>query len=108
MTKISWMRAWLGVELDPVSWKEKLASGIGGLISVFLVAIISRQFLHLTGAMVLIASMGASAVLLFGVPHGQLSQPWPVIAGHGFSAFIGVMCARHISSMALAGACAVG
>ncbi len=41
-----------------------------------------------------IASMGASAVLLFAVPHGQLSQPWPVLAGHVFSAAIGVLCAR--------------
>jgi CBS-domain-containing membrane protein len=46
--------------------------------------------------------------LLFAVPHGQLSQPWPVLAGHGFSAAIGVFCARNISDPALAAACAVG
>ena len=54
-----------------------------------------------------VASMGASAVLLFAVPHGQLSQPWPVMAGHGFAALIGVCCARWISCPQLAGACAV-
>ena len=52
--------------------------------------------------------MGASAVLLFAVPHGALSQPWPVLGGHLLSAVIGVICARSIDSPALAAACAVG
>ena len=52
--------------------------------------------------------MGASAVLLFAVPHGQLSQPWPVAVGHVFSAVIGVTCARLIPYTPLAAACAVG
>jgi CBS-domain-containing membrane protein len=56
----------------------------------------------------LIASMGASAVLLFAVPHGQLSQPWPVFAGQIFSAAIGVTCAKLIPYTPLAAACAVG
>ena len=33
-----------------------------------------------------------SAVLLFAVPHGQLSQPWALIGGHLISAAIGVTC----------------
>lgn len=56
----------------------------------------------------LIASMGASAVLLFAVPHGQLSQPWPVLMGHGVAALIGVTCAQRISNAEIAGALAVG
>lgn len=55
----------------------------------------------------LIASMGASAVLLFAVPHGQLSQPWPVLAGHGISALVGVTCARLIGDVPLAAALSV-
>ncbi|RYD24025.1 MAG: hypothetical protein EOP87_26260, partial [Verrucomicrobiaceae bacterium] len=54
-----------------------------------------------------IASMGASAVLLFAVPHGQLSQPWPVFAGHVLSALIGVTCAHFIRGPELAAAFAV-
>ena len=57
--------------------------------------------------------MGASAVLLFAVllfavPHGALSQPWPLVVGHVASAVIGVTCARFISSTELAAAVAVG
>lgn len=108
MRQMLWLKSWFGVELDPVSFKEKCVSGLGGLLAIFLVIHVSQSALHLAGASLLIASMGASAVLLFAVPHGQLSQPWPVIAGHGFSALIGIFCARHLSYPPLAAACAVG
>lgn len=108
MRQMLWVKGWLGIELDPVSWKEKLVSGLGGLVSIFLVAVVCHHVLHVTGAAILIASMGGSAVLLFAVPHGALSQPWPLIAGHGISALIGVFCAQHISYMPLAAAAAVG
>src|SRR4028119_1976757 len=94
-------RKWIGVELDPVSWTEKLVSVIGGVLSILLIVAISQHALHLTGSSMLIASMGASAVLLFAVPHGQLSQPWPVMGGHGFGALIGVICAKYIPSTPL-------
>lgn len=102
------IRNWIGVELDPVSWTEKLVSVFGGVLSILLIVAISQHALHLTGSSMLIASMGASAVLLFAVPHGQLSQPWPVFAGHLFSAVIGVTCAKLIPYPPLAAACAVG
>ena len=102
------LKAWMGVELDPVSPKEKFVSIVGGLLSIFLVIIISRTAFHAQGSAMIIASMGASAVLLFAVPHGSLSQPWPVLAGHIFSALIGVTCSKFIPNREIAGACAVG
>ncbi|MEN3943227.1 HPP family protein [Prosthecobacter sp. SYSU 5D2] len=105
------MHTWkerIGLELSEVSAKEKLISTVGGVLSIFTLILFGRWGLDGTGGTCVIASMGATAVLLFSVPHGQLSQPWPVIAGHGFSAIIGVLCARYISHQALAGACAVG
>jgi CBS-domain-containing membrane protein len=50
----------------------------------------------------MIASIGASAVLLFTVPHGALSQPWPLIAGHLTSALIGVTCFKLFADTFLA------
>jgi CBS domain-containing membrane protein len=102
------LQQWLGVEIDAVSNKEKFISMFGGLVSMVLIVAISQNLLHFNGASMLIASMGASAVLLFAVPHGQLSQPWPVIAGHLFSAFIGVSCAKFIPIVPLAAGCEVG
>ncbi|NVK42008.1 MAG: HPP family protein [Oceanospirillaceae bacterium] len=54
-----------------------------------------------------LGSMGATAVLLFAVPHGALSQPWAVVGGHLLSALIGVSCARLIGPPELAAATAV-
>jgi CBS-domain-containing membrane protein len=102
------LRAWLGVELDEVSWAEKAVSVLGGVLSILAVMSTSEQALGLSGASMLIASMGASAVLLFAVPHGQLSQPWPVLAGHVGSAAIGVTCAKLVPNTELAAGCAVG
>ncbi|WP_063768006.1 HPP family protein [Verrucomicrobium sp. BvORR106] len=104
---MSSFKAFLGVELNPVSPREKAVSATGGFISIILLLIITESTLHLSGAAAVIASMGASAVLLFAVPHGSLSQPWPVIAGHGFSAFFGVLCARSIPNHYAAAAAAV-
>jgi CBS-domain-containing membrane protein len=100
--------AWLGVELSVVSATEKVVSVVGGFVSIILLILISGWSLGPEHATALIASMGASAVLLFAVPHGPLSQPWPVLAGHVFSALIGVACAKWIGSPVLAAACAVG
>lgn len=108
LTLMEKFKSWIGIELDEVSVTEKVVSMLGGLVAIVLIASISQHILHWNGSAMIIASMGASAVLLFAVPHGQLSQPWPVIAGHGFSAVIGILCARYIPHVALAAGCAVG
>lgn len=101
------LKSLLGIELSAVSWREKIVSMLGGLISIIVLTFITERVLSLSGATAVIASMGASAVLLFAVPHGQLSQPWPVLAGHVFSAIIGVVCAQLIHGPELAAAFAV-
>lgn len=102
------LRHWLGIELVEVSPLEKAVAALGGGLSMLILALTASWGLPGEGAVCVIASMGASAVLLFGVPHGSLSQPWPVVAGHLISAVIGVTCARHVSQPPLAAACAVG
>jgi len=42
------------------------------------------------GLPLLIAPMGASAVLLFAASHSPLAQPWSVIGGNMISALVGV------------------
>jgi CBS domain-containing membrane protein len=55
----------------------------------------------------LVAPMGASAVLLFAVPASPLAQPWSIIGGNLVSATIGVTCALLIGDPTLAAALAV-
>lgn len=82
----------VGVEHNVTSHSEKFIASIGSLFGVLVVAIVSLSVTSGVTAGVMIASMGASAVLLFVVPHGALSQPWPVVGGHLVSAAIGVLC----------------
>ena len=86
---------------------EKWLSTAGGLAGILGVALISQSQLGMTGSASIIASMGSSAVLLFAVPHGPLSQPWSVFGGHLVSAIVGVTCVKLIPAPMLAAAIAV-
>jgi len=79
-----------------VSEREHWVSAAGGLAGILAVLWVSHFWLDGHGGVLAIASMGASAVLLFAAPHGALSQPWPVLGGHLVSALIGVTCARWL------------
>lgn len=97
-----------GIEFRPVSHTERIVSGVGGFFGILGVFVLSRAAVGPVGAWFLVASMGASAVLLFAVPHGQLSQPWSVIGGHLISSIIGVSCAKLLHVEFVAAAAAVG
>lgn len=102
-------RALLGLERNTTSHAEKLISGLGALLGMLAVYGISLLVCGGgPGTVLLVASMAASAVLLFAVPHGALSQPWAVIGGHLLSAFIGVSCQRLFPGYFWTGALAVG
>ena len=55
----------------------------------------------------LVAPMGASAVLLFAVPASPLAQPWSIIGGNLVSATVGVACAGWIADPVGAAALAI-
>lgn len=102
------LRRLVGIELAPVGHAERIISGIGGFIAIYVIFLFSHDVLGEVGAAIMIASMGASAVLLFAVPHGALSQPWAVIVGHLLSAVIGVACVKVFGATMLSAALAVG
>lgn len=55
----------------------------------------------------LIAPIGASAVLVFAVPASPLAQPWPVFGGNVVSTLVGVTVARLLPDAAIAAGLAV-
>ncbi len=59
------------------------------------------------GAYILIAPIGASAVLAFAVPSSPLAQPWSIIGGNCISAVTGALIAHAVPWMGVAGALAV-
>ncbi|TLS76064.1 hypothetical protein FE236_07995 [Mariprofundus erugo] len=98
---------WMGVDLIHVGHRERLLAAAGALLGISLCWAISISVVGSTSATLIIASMGAGAVLLFAVPHGALSQPWPALGGHLLPAIVGVSCARWIGPTWLAAAMAV-
>ena len=102
------LQTYLGIEWSQVSRIEQLVSALGGFFGILAILLISGPYLHEPAGALIVASMGASAVLLFAVPHGPLSQPWALLGGHMVSAFIGVSCAYLVPDTLAAAALAVG
>ena len=98
----------IGFNHQTVSHKERLITSFDGFCGILGVYFVSDAFLDAQATTMMVASMGASAVLLFAVPHSALAQPWNVVGGHLISALIGVSCARFIPDMLLAAALSVG
>ncbi|MDH5764516.1 MAG: HPP family protein [Gammaproteobacteria bacterium] len=98
----------LGIQPASTGHLDKLISTIGGFLGIWCIFLVTSQFVGGLSAALIVASMGASAVLLFAVPHGPLSQPWSVLCGHFISAIIGVSCYQLVNDVYLAAAIAVG
>lgn len=104
----NWFMHLIGVDLEKVSHHERIISGIGGFLGIAGILLVTTSVLPPTSAGLIVASMGASAVLLFAVPHGKLSQPWSVMGGHLISAVIGVTVGKLVANPILAASLAVG
>jgi CBS domain-containing membrane protein len=92
-----------------VSTGEKLRASLGALTGILLTGFATWLMLGGSASLpVLIAPMGASALLLFAVPASPLAQPWSIIGGNFVAATIGVTCALYIPEPLLAAPLAMG
>src|SRR6478736_6078304 len=104
-------RVWLG-RFKPVrtplpGW-ERVAAWIGALVGLLFTGAVSRAWLgSIEHVPLLIAPIGASTVLVFGVPASPLAQPWSVIGGNFIAALVGVTAARAVPDLTSAAALAV-
>ena len=77
--------------------RERLIACLGALLAIGLTGVISGYLFgqgpHLP---LIVAPMGASAVLLFAVPASPLAQPWSIIGGNTISALMGIIAAYFI------------
>jgi CBS domain-containing membrane protein len=91
-----------------VRWSERLRASVGAFVGI---ALTGLSMLLVPGGGVslplLIAPMGASAVLLFAVPASPLAQPWALVGGNFVAAVVGVTCGMLISQPVGAAACAI-
>ncbi|MDB5807001.1 MAG: putative rane protein [Betaproteobacteria bacterium] len=113
----AWLRAFLPAPVH-VDTRERLRAMAGGATGILCAALLARLGVegmplagHLAGAnaaLWLVAPIGASAVLVFGVPASPLAQPWSVVGGNTLSALVGIACNLLVPDTGLAAALAVG
>lgn len=91
-----------------VTHRERVFSGLGGLLAIFLTTLVAKHYMGGVTLPFMLASMGASTVLLLGAPHSPLSQPWAFAGGHLVSSFVGITCATTMPNVYLAAGFSVG
>ena len=97
-TARDWLRGFLPAPMV-ASRHERLRGCLGALLGLLVTGLISRVVMGGGGGAALpliVAPVGASAVLLFAAPASPLAQPWPMIGGNFVSAIIGVTCAHWV------------
>jgi CBS domain-containing membrane protein len=103
---VRWLRGFQPLPMK-VDRRERIRVVAGALLGIGLTALVGHAFAGGAINPWLIAPMGASAVLVFGVPASPMAQPWAVVGGNTISALVGVGCALWIPDPHLAAACAV-
>lgn len=88
--------------------RDRLIACSGALVGIATVGLLCSLMLGNGPQLpLLVAPVGASAVLLFAVPASPLAQPWPIIGGNVVSAFVGFLVARLIPDPTVAAGAAV-
>ncbi|MDG4555715.1 MAG: HPP family protein [Candidatus Competibacter sp.] len=93
--------------MEKMNPTEFTASITGAFVGTLAASFFSFMILETEQLPVILASTGASAMLLFGFPHSPVSQPWNLVGGHVVSAVIGVGCHKLIPNALLASAIAI-
>ena len=95
--------------LAGVRLSDRLQAWIGSVIGVTVaLAVCMALPLPVPDIPLLVAPIGASAVLMFAVPASPMAQPWPVIGGNVISALVGIATFKLVPDPALAAGLAVG
>ena len=94
---------YLGGDQPSVAWVERLRAVLGAFLGLFLVVTAAKYLGELSGINEwLMASLGASALLVFALPQSPMAQPWAVIAGNTLSALVGISVLYFISEPLIA------
>lgn len=100
--------AWQAI-LPGATFRDRAISCTGAFAGIGLVAAVCSIIgVPLALGTLLVAPIGASAVLLFALPASPLSQPWPVIGGNFVAACVGLIVASTVANFWLAAGLSVG
>ncbi|QCP59610.1 MULTISPECIES: HPP family protein [Pantoea] len=85
----------------PGGRKQMIIASIGAGLGLMMTSLTSHWLLGEVNLW-FVAPMGASAVLLFGLPNSPLAQPWSIVGGNLVAGVVGVTTALWVPHPALA------
>ncbi len=98
-----------GQDQTNVSQQERFRAAGGALVGLLFTMAMGRYVGGLAGVSEwVMASLGASALLVFVLPSSPMAQPWAVIGGNLISSLIGIACVNLVHSPMLTAPFAVG
>ncbi len=101
--------AWFRPILAGAQARDRSIAALGAVAGIALTIVLCAHAPTLAaGLPVIVAPLGASAVLVFAVPASPLAQPWPVIGGNTISALVGMAAFRWVPDATLAAGVGVG
>ena len=101
--------SFFGQDQANVSQQERLRAAGGAFVGLLFTMVAGRYLGGLVDSSTwMMASLGASALLVFVLPSSPMAQPWAVIGGHLISAIIAIACANFLHSPILSVPVAVG
>jgi CBS-domain-containing membrane protein len=83
-----------GVRFSEICW-----SFLGSFVGISSCGYLSVTYLEPRDMTLIVASFGASAVLIYGAVKSPLAQPRNLVGGHILSALIGVACYKIFGGM---------
>ncbi len=92
----------------PLSVRERRISALAGCLGILLMQGILAVLPAGSGISYLLAPLGASAVILFALPHSPLAQPWSLAGGLFLSALVGYAAGLWVQPAWLAIGVALG
>jgi CBS-domain-containing membrane protein len=79
-----------------VDYKEHLFTFLGSFTGIGLIGLLNSRHLKAHDNIFLVASFGASSVLIYGIINSPFSQPRNLLGGHLISAIVGVTIHKFI------------
>lgn len=99
---------YLIADTTPLSARERWISALAGGLGILLMQGILRVLPAGPNTSYLLAPLGATAVILFALPHSPLAQPWSVAGGLLVASLIGHFCGLWVEPAWLAISVALG
>lgn len=109
--RFRWSRQHALMVATPVdrATRDRLLAGLGALVGIVATGLLVGGLIGAGAHMpLLVAPIGAAAVLLFAVPASPMAQPWAAIGGNLVSAVVGVTVMRLGLDPMLSAGLAVG